>query len=81
MVLKSQLWRSGSVVMLRDPGGDVDKRARISPTAIKIILNSPIAIESADVTHESIIMDCVSNLRVRKSHFFENEELKRFSSV
>jgi hypothetical protein len=39
MALKSQLWRSDSVVMLRDPGGEADKHARISPIALKIILN------------------------------------------
>jgi hypothetical protein len=80
MALKSQLWCSGSVVMLRDPGRDADKHARISPIALKIILNPTTAIESDDVTHESIIMDCFSNLRLRKSHFFENAELERLSS-
>jgi hypothetical protein len=81
MALKSQLWRSGSVVVLRDPGRDADKHARISPIALKIILNPPTAIESDDVAHESIIMDCFSNLRLRKSHFSEKAKLERLSSA
>jgi hypothetical protein len=67
--------------MLRDPGGDANKQARTSPIALKIILNAPTPIESADVTHESIVMDYFSNLRVRKSHFFENAELERLSGA
>jgi hypothetical protein len=81
MALKSQLWCSGSVVMLRDPGRDTGKHARISPIALKIILNPPTAIESDDVTHESIIMDCFSNLRLRKPHFFENAKLERLNNA
>jgi hypothetical protein len=77
MALKSQLWQSDSVVMLQDPRGDAEKHAKISLIDPKIILNPPTPIESVDVIHESIVMDCFSDSRVRKSHFFENAELER----